>query len=194
MIQLLWWSASSSLSSSLSTSNALIAAAKLGDRYVSDRFLPDKAIDLMDEAGLIIKMREGVENFYVTEDAVTEVISEMSGIPIERLDTGEKARLRSLEEEIGKRINGQDQAVKAVSRAIRRARSGMRDTRRPVSSFLFVGPTGVGRTELCKSLVAETYFGREKDVVRISEYMDRFSVSRLIGAPPGYVGYDEGGQ
>jgi ATP-dependent Clp protease ATP-binding subunit ClpC len=177
------------------TSNALIAAAKLSDRYVSDRFLPDKAIDLLDEAGSMIKMREGAENFYVTEDAVTEVISEMSGIPIGRLDTGEKARLRNLEDEIGKRIKGQDQAVMAVSKAIRRARSGMRDTRRPVSSFLFVGPTGVGKTELCKSL-AETYFGREKDMVRIdmSEYMDRFSVSRLIGAPPGYVGYDEGGQ
>lgn len=177
------------------TSNALIAAAKLSDRYVSDRFLPDKAIDLLDEAGSMIKMREGAENYFVTEDAVTEVISEMSGIPIGRLDTGEKARLQNLEAEMGKRIKGQDQAVKAVSKAIRRARSGMRDSRRPVSSFLFVGPTGVGKTELCKAL-AETYFGQEKDMIRIdmSEYMDRFSVSRLIGAPPGYVGYEEGGQ
>jgi ATP-dependent Clp protease ATP-binding subunit ClpC len=177
------------------TSNALIAAAKLSDRYVSDRFLPDKAIDLLDEAGSMIKMREGTENYYVTEDAVTEVISEMSGIPIGRLDTGEKARLQNLEAEIGKRIKGQDQAVRAVCKAVRRARSGMRDSRRPVSSFLFVGPTGVGKTELCKAL-AETYFGQEKDMIRIdmSEYMDRFSVSRLIGAPPGYVGYEEGGQ
>ena len=127
------------------TSNALVAAAKLSDRYVSDRFLPDKAIDLLDEAGSMIKMLEDEENFFVTEDAVTAVISEMSGIPIGRLDTGEKTRLQNLEAEIGKRIKGQEQAVRAVSKAIRRSRSGMRDARRPVSSFLFVGPTGVGK-------------------------------------------------
>jgi ATP-dependent Clp protease ATP-binding subunit ClpC len=177
------------------TSNALVAAAKLSDRYVTDRFLPDKAIDLLDEAGSMIKMREEEENSFVTEDTVCEVISEISGIPIGRLDTGEKARLKNLDDEIGKRIKGQDQAVSAVSKAIRRSRSGMRDPKRPVSSFLFVGPTGVGKTELCKAL-AETYFGKEKDMIRIdmSEYMDRFSVSRLIGSPPGYVGYEEGGQ
>jgi ATP-dependent Clp protease ATP-binding subunit ClpC len=176
------------------TSNALIAAAKLSDRYVSDRFLPDKAIDLLDEAGSMVKMNEE-ENFFVTEDAVTAVISEMSGIPLGRLDTGEKTRLQDLEEEIGKRIKGQEPAVRAVAKSIRRARSGMRDGKRPVSSFLFVGPTGVGKTELCKAL-AETYYGQEKDMIRIdmSEYMDRFSVSRLIGAPPGYVGFEEGGQ
>lgn len=176
------------------TSNALISAAKLSDRYVSDRFLPDKAIDLLDEAGSMVKMNEG-ENFFVTEDAVTAVISEMSGIPLGRLDTGEKTRLQDLEDEIGKRIKGQEPAVRAVAKSIRRARSGMRDGKRPVSSFLFVGPTGVGKTELCKAL-AETYYGQEKDMIRIdmSEYMDRFSVSRLIGAPPGYVGFEEGGQ
>lgn len=176
------------------TSNALIAAAKLSDRYVSDRFLPDKAIDLLDEAGSMVKMNDE-ENFYVTEDSVTAVISEMSGIPLGRLDTGEKSRLQNLEEEIGQRIKGQEPAVRAVAKSIRRARSGMRDGKRPVSSFLFVGPTGVGKTELCKAL-AETYYGQEKDMIRIdmSEYMDRFSVSRLIGAPPGYVGFEEGGQ
>lgn len=177
------------------TSNSLLAAAKLSNRYISDRFLPDKAIDLLDEAGSMVKMNNDEENYFVTEDAITEVISEISGIPIGRLDTGEKARLRNLELEMGKRIKGQERAVKAVAKSVRRARSGMRDGKRPVASFLFCGPTGVGKTEVCKAL-AETYFGQEKDMIRIdmSEYMDRFSTSRLVGAPPGYVGYDEGGQ
>jgi len=178
------------------TPNALEAAAKLSDRYIADRFLPDKAIDLIDESGSMIKMREDFdEDYFVTEDAINTVVSELTGIPIGRLDTGEKVRLRNLELEMGQRIKGQDRAVKSVAKAIRRARSGMRDPRRPVSSFLFCGPTGVGKTELCKSL-ASTYFGREKDMITIdmSEYMDRFSTSRLVGAPPGYVGYEEGGQ
>jgi len=178
------------------TPNALEAAAKLSDRYIADRFLPDKAIDLIDESGSMIKMREDFdEDYFVTEDAINTVVSELTGIPIGRLDTGEKVRLRNLELEMGQRIKGQDRAVKSVAKAIRRARSGMRDPKRPVSSFLFCGPTGVGKTELCKSL-ADTYFGREKDMITIdmSEYMDRFSTSRLVGAPPGYVGYEEGGQ
>lgn len=178
------------------TSNALYAAAKLSDRYITDRFLPDKAIDLLDEAGSMIKMSDTFEeNYYVTEDTVTDVISQMSGIPIGRLDLGEKSRLRSLELEIGKRIKGQDRAVKAVAKSIRRARSGLRDPKRPIASFLFCGPTGVGKTELCKAL-ASTYFGREKDMIAIdmSEYMDRFATSRLVGSPPGYVGYEQGGQ
>ena len=178
------------------TKNALEAAAKLSDRYISDRFLPDKAIDLLDEAGSMIKMSENFdEDYFVTEDAITQVVSEISGVPVGRLDTGEKARLRSLELDMGKRIKGQERAVKSVAKSIRRARSGMRDPKRPVASFLFCGPTGVGKTEVCKSL-ADTYFGREKDMITIdmSEYMDRFATSRLVGAPPGYVGYDEGGQ
>jgi len=177
------------------TKNALEAAAKLSDRYITDRFLPDKAIDLLDEAGSMIKMSDDDEDYFVTEDSVAAVISEISGIPIGRLDTGEKARLRNLELEMGNRIKGQDRAVKSVAKAIKRARAGMRDGKKPVASFLFCGPTGVGKTELCKAL-ADTYFGQEKDMIRIdmSEYMDRFSTSRLVGAPPGYVGYDEGGQ
>lgn len=178
------------------TSNALYAAAKLSDRYITDRFLPDKAIDLLDEAGSMIKMSDTFEeNYYVTEDAITDVISQISGIPIGRLDLGEKSRLRSLELEIGKRIKGQERAVKAVAKSIRRARSGLRDPKRPIASFLFCGPTGVGKTELCKAL-ADTYFGREKDMITIdmSEYMDRFATSRLVGSPPGYVGYEQGGQ
>jgi len=177
------------------TSNSLEAAARLSDRYVTDRFLPDKAIDMLDEAGSMIKMIDDEEDYFVTEDAIAEVVSELSGIPVGKLDTGEKYRLRSLELEIGKRIKGQNYAVKAVSKAIRRSRAGMRDKKRPVASFLFCGPTGVGKTELCKAL-ASSYFGKEKDMIRIdmSEYMDRFSTSRLVGAPPGYVGYEEGGQ
>eukprot|EP00548_Thalassiothrix_antarctica_P000555 CAMPEP_0194136888 /NCGR_PEP_ID=MMETSP0152-20130528/6832_1 /TAXON_ID=1049557 /ORGANISM="Thalassiothrix antarctica, Strain L6-D1" /LENGTH=933 /DNA_ID=CAMNT_0038833691 /DNA_START=186 /DNA_END=2987 /DNA_ORIENTATION=+ len=179
------------------TPNALTTAAKLSDRYIADRFLPDKAIDLLDEAGSMMKMMDldVDEDIIVTEDTITEVISEISGIPVGRLDVGEKERLINLEKEIGARIKGQDKAVKAVSKSIRRSRSGMRDGKRPVASFLFCGSTGVGKTELCKAL-AETYFGQEKDMVRIdmSEYMDRFSVSRMVGAPPGYVGFEEGGQ
>lgn len=177
------------------TSKALVAATKLSSRYITDRFLPDKAIDLLDEAGSMVKMIEDGENFYVTEDAITEVVSEITGIPMGKLDTGEKSRLKMLEEDMEKRIKGQSQAVRSVAKSIRRARSGMRDMKRPVASFLFCGQTGVGKTELCKAL-AETYYGQEKDMIRLdmSEYMDRFSTSRLIGAPPGYVGYEEGGQ
>lgn len=178
------------------TNNALEAAAKLSDRYISDRFLPDKAIDLLDEAGSMVKMSDTFdEDYFVTEDAITQVVSEISGVPVGRLDNDQKAKLRTLELDIGKRIKGQERAVKAVAKSIRRARSGMRDPKRPVASFLFCGPTGVGKTELCKAL-ADTYYGREKDMITIdmSEYMDRFATSRLIGAPPGYVGYDQGGQ
>lgn len=178
------------------TNNALEAAAKLSDRYISDRFLPDKAIDLLDEAGSMVKMGDTFdEDYFVTEDAITQVVSEISGVPVGRLDNDQKAKLRTLELEIGKRIKGQERAVKAVAKSIRRARSGMRDPKRPVASFLFCGPTGVGKTELCKAL-ADTYFGREKDMITIdmSEYMDRFATSRLVGAPPGYVGYEQGGQ
>lgn len=127
------------------TYNSLLAATKLSNRYISDRFLPDKAIDLIDEAGSLVKMTEEGESFYVTEDAIAEVISEITGIPLGKLDTGEKARLKNLEAEIEKRIKGQNPAVRAVAKAVRRARSGMRDGKRPVASLLFCGPTGVGK-------------------------------------------------
>jgi len=177
------------------TYNGLVAAAKLSNRYINDRFLPDKAIDMIDEAGSMVKMAEDGETFYVTEDSIQTVVADITGIPVGKLDTGEKQRLKNLEEELEKRIKGQSPAVRSVAKSIRRARSGMRDGKRPVASLLFCGPTGVGKTELCKSL-ADTYYGDEKNMVRIdmSEYMDRFSTSRLIGAPPGYVGYEEGGQ
>jgi ATP-dependent Clp protease ATP-binding subunit ClpC len=127
------------------TYNALLSAAKLSNRYMNDRFLPDKAIDLLDEAGSMLKMAEEGESFYVTEDSIAQVISEISGIPIGKLDTGEKARLRNLEEEIEKRIKGQGGAVRSVAKAVRRSRSGMRDGKRPVASLMFCGPTGVGK-------------------------------------------------
>jgi len=191
------------------TENALIAAAKLSDRYVADRFLPDKAIDLIDEAGSMVRMSEDYipqtsstddntntanQNF-VTEDDISTVISEITGIPLSKLDSEEKSKLRLLESEIKSRVKGQDRAVRSVARSIRRARAGMADPDRPIANLFFCGPTGVGKTELSKAL-AQTYFGRQKDMIRIdmSEYGDRFSTSRLVGAPPGYVGYDEGGQ
>ena len=125
------------------TEKALEASAKLSDRYITDRFLPDKAIDLLDEAGSMIKMTDTFdEDYFVTEDAITQVVSEISGIPVGRLDIGEKARLRNLELNIGARIKGQERAVRSVAKSIRRARSGLRDPKRPVSTFLFCGPTG----------------------------------------------------
>ena len=130
------------------TYNALLAATKLSNRYISDRFLPDKAIDLIDEAGSMVKMIEDGESYYVTEDSIEEVISEITGIPLGKLDTGEKTRLQNLEQEMEKRIKGQAPAVRAVAKAIRRARSGMRDGKRPVASLLFCGPTGVGTLTL----------------------------------------------
>jgi len=181
---------------------AIDAAARLAERYVADRFLPDKAIDLIDEAGSMIKLEDDGEQddlpedfFVVTEENIATVVSEITGIPVGKLDRDEKAKLIRLEQDISDRVKGQDSAVRSVSKAIRRARSGLRDQTKPVATFMFCGPTGVGKTELCKSL-AQTYYGREKDIIRIdmSEYMERFSVSRLVGAPPGYVGYDEGGQ
>lgn len=147
------------------TSKALMAAAKLSDRYIGDRFLPDKAIDLLDEAGSMVKMAdpdEGEENFYVTEDAIQAVVSEMSGIPLGKLDTGEKSRLRNLEVAMQGRIKGQDQAVRVVAKSIRRARSGMRDGKRPVASLLFCGPTG----KYCQYLVSNCLICRRSRVVQ----------------------------
>jgi len=181
---------------------AVDAAARLSERYINDRSLPDKAIDLLDEAGSMVKLEDdGLEDdlpddfFVVDDERIATVVSEISGIPVGKLDRDEKAKLMRLEEDIESRVKGQVVAVRSVARAIRRARSGLRDQTKPVATFMFCGPTGVGKTELCKAL-AQTYYGREKDIIRIdmSEYMERFSVSRLVGAPPGYVGFDEGGQ
>ena len=171
---------------------ALSAAYELSVRYINDRFLPDKAIDLLDEAAAAVHVEGGRQ---VTAADVAQVVSLWTEIPLRSLDEGESQRLQGLEEQLKQRIIGQDEAVSAVARAIRRSRVGLKDPRRPVGSFLFLGPTGVGKTELCRALAA-TVYGDENAMIRLdmSEYMEKHSVSRLIGSPPGYVGYEDGGQ
>ena len=215
--------------------DACIAAVQLSERYISDRFLPDKAIDLMDEAAAKLRMerdslpeeldeitrrlkqkeieREAIkrENDMpkieqidkeiaelreeVTADDIAEVVSRWTGIPVAKMLQSEKEKLLHLEEELHRRVVGQDEAISAVSDAVRRSRAGLQDPKRPIASFIFLGTTGVGKTELAKAL-AEYLFNDEQMMTRIdmSEYQEKFSVSRLIGAPPGYIGYDEGGQ
>lgn len=232
---------------------ALVAAARLSDRYISDRYLPDKAIDLIDEAsskvrlsGLVTppalkeleaqieevriekesaikneefekaaklrdreqqlrdeleakradwKSNRGRAEAIVDENAIAEIVSSWTGIPVARLAQEESVRLLELEKILHERVIAQDEAIEAVSKAIRRARAGLKDPKRPIGSFLFLGPTGVGKTELARAL-AGALFGDDEAMIRIdmSEYMERHTVSRLIGAPPGYVGYEEGGQ
>ena len=231
------------------TDEAIRAAVELSDRYISDRFLPDKAIDLMDEAAsrvrlaafvapvgmkeldgklaeLLKEKEEAVNNqnferaaairdeerairdemtsrkasregrkCIVTENSIAEVVNAWTGIPVNRLTEDESEKLLHLEDELHKRVIGQDEAVEAVARAIRRARAGLKDPKRPIGSYLFLGPTGVGKTELSKAL-AEVMFSNEDAMIRLdmSEYMESHSVSKLVGSPPGYVGFDEGGQ
>ena len=235
------------------TDEAIIAAVNLSDRYISDRFLPDKAIDLIDEAASRVRIKaftappdmkeqetrlealsketeEAVahEDFEkaanlrdqkkqlqnemaerrkeweqkrnskvetVGEEEVAEIVSSWTGIPVKRMTESEAERLMHLEDILHRRVIGQEEAVKAVSKAVRRARAGLKDPNRPIGSFIFLGPTGVGKTELCKAL-GEALFGDEDSLIRIdmSEYMEKHSVSRMIGSPPGYVGYEEGGQ
>ena len=227
---------------------AIKAAVELSDRYITDRNLPDKAIDLMDEACARLRMKlykrcapvralqealgfvqlekeEAVEKqdyekaatlrdsenelqtklaeavaeaamqVPVSEEDVAEVVSAWTGVPVARLTESESHRLLQLEQRLQKRVIGQDEAVTALSKAVRRARAGFKDAKRPVGSFLFLGPTGVGKTELAKAL-AQELFGDERAMLRfdMSEYMEKHTTARLIGAPPGYVGYDEGGQ
>ena len=235
---------------------ALVAAAKLADRYISDRFLPDKAIDLMDEAGsrvrlinsqlppaakeldkelrLALKAKddavrkqdfdkaaelrdkeidlkqqiralsqtkkaeapdENAPEIHVTEEDIAYIVSSWTGVPVLKITESESVKLMQMEETLHGRVIGQDEAVKAISRAIRRARVGLKSPDRPIASFIFSGPTGVGKTELTKALAAY-FFGSEDAMIRLdmSEYMERHTVSKLIGSPPGYVGYNEGGQ
>jgi len=178
------------------TDAALVAAATLADRYISDRFLPDKAIDLIDEAGARTCLQSpGEDRTVVDDEQIAEVLATWTGIPVHKLTEHETSRLLRMEDELHKRIIGQDDAVKAVSRAIRRTRAGLKDPKRPSGSFIFAGPSGVGKSELSKAL-AEFLFGSEDALIQLdmSEFHDRYTVSRLVGAPPGYVGYDEGGQ
>ena len=233
--------------------DALQAAASLASRFIADRYLPDKAIDLMDEAGSRVRIRmsgmplsvkesqkmletvrrdkddaiahqqyeyaaelrdrevklaesldnlqsewretSGDEKATVTEEEIAEVVSMWTGIPVTHMAVEEIERLLHMEENIHRRIIGQDEAIVAIAKAVRRARAGLKDPKRPIGSFLFLGPTGVGKTELVKAL-AEFMFGSEEAMVRLdmSEFMERHTVARLVGAPPGYVGYEEGGQ
>ncbi|MGB4442978.1 MAG: ATP-dependent Clp protease ATP-binding subunit [Dethiobacteria bacterium] len=236
------------------TDEALEAAVKLADRYIADRFLPDKAIDLIDEAASRVRIRnytappdlkqieEKLANLraekeaavrnqefelaaelrdqerkikeelaelkkeweqqigtadlsMVTAEDVAYIVSSWTGVPVEKLAEEESARLLNLEKILHQRVVGQDEAVKSVSKAIRRARAGLKDPKRPIGSFIFLGPTGVGKTELARAL-AEALFGDERAMIRLdmSEYMEKHTAARLIGAPPGYVGYEEGGQ
>lgn len=234
------------------TDEALKAAVDLSERYITDRFQPDKAIDVIDEAAAKVRMEasstpEGLkkkeeelesvnkekeaavssqdfekaaiyrdqakklqteidalkkdwkggdhDHLTVTEEDVAEVVSKWTGVPVQNLKKSDSERLLHLEDELHKRVIGQDEAVHAVATAIRRARAGMKDPKRPIGSFLFLGTTGVGKTELARAL-AECMFGSEKNMIRfdMSEYMEKHEVSRLVGAPPGYVGYEEGGQ
>ena len=173
--------------------DAMRAAYELSVRYIPDRYLPDKAIDLLDEAAAALHVQGETGTLSAAE--VAKVVSRWTNIPVTALDEDEKQRLQDLETELKKRVVGQDEAVSAVARAIRRSRVGLRDPGRPVGSFLFLGPTGVGKTELCRALAAAV-FSDEQALIRLdmSEYMEKHSVSRLIGSPPGYVGYEDGGQ
>ena len=188
------------------TDEALEAAVSLSERYVTDRFLPDKAVDLMDEAAARVHLLESEKSSsccdaieepdrQVTAADVAMVVAGWSGVPVEQVTREESRRLQDLEQILHRRLVGQDEAVAAVCRAVRRSRAGLRDPGRPMGSFILLGPTGVGKTELCKAL-AQSLFGDEKMMIRLdmSEYMEQHAVARLIGSPPGYAGHEEGGQ
>ena len=177
------------------TDEAIEACVRMSERYITDRCLPDKAIDAMDEAGSKVRLKNPKKTGSVTAEDVAEVISKMTGIPSGRVAENEGTRLLKMRDVLQKRIIGQDEAIDKVVRAIQRNRAGIKDPGKPIGTFLFFGPTGVGKTQLAKSL-AEYLFDSEENMIRLdmSEYMEKFNVSRLIGAPPGYVGFEEGGQ
>ena len=179
------------------TDEAIEAAVKLSKKYIGERFLPDKAVDLIDEASSDVKLKTGnsSEAKQVTAQDIQKVVSSWTGIPITTLTEDESKKLLQLEDRIHQRLIDQEEAVSAVSEAVRRGRIGLSSGSRPIASFVFLGPTGVGKTELAKSL-AEILFGKEDAMIRLdmSEYMEKHEVAKLIGSPPGYVGYEEGGQ
>ncbi len=180
------------------TEEALEACVRLTDRYVTGKFLPDKAIDALDEAGSMIRLnlaKSGRPGNVVDAEDIASVVSKMTGIPVNKVAESEGNRIMRMKDRLRSRIIGQDDAIEKVVRAIQRNRAGLKDPDRPIGTFLFFGPTGVGKTWLAKCL-AEYLFDSQDSIVRIdmSEYMEKFTVSRLVGAPPGYVGYEEGGQ
>ncbi len=177
---------------------ALVAATRLAERYIRDRFLPDKAIDLMDEAAARLRIRRPAQPTApqeVTAEDVAAIVAAWTGIPVLKILETERQKLVEMEERLARRVIGQSEAIGAVANAVRRARGGLQENNRPVGSFIFLGPTGVGKTELARAL-AEFLFDDEDSLLRVdmSEYMEKHTVSRLIGAPPGYVGHEEGGQ
>jgi ATP-dependent Clp protease ATP-binding subunit ClpC len=175
------------------TDEAIQAAARLSERYITDRFLPDKAIDLLDEAASRIQVEGGDRE--VAAPQIAAIVSQWTGIPAERMLEEERSRLAQMEDLLHARVIDQEEGVHAVAEAVRHSRAGLSDPRKPIGTFLFLGPTGVGKTELAKALAA-FLFGSDSALQRIdmSEYMERHAVARLIGSPPGYVGYEEGGQ
>ena len=177
------------------TDEAIEACVRMSERYITDRCLPDKAIDAMDEAGSMVRLKNPNRTGRVSADDVASIISKMTGIPSGRIAESEGGKLMKMHSKLQSRIIGQDEAIDKVVRAIRRNRAGIKDPGKPIGTFLFFGPTGVGKTQLAKSL-AEYLFDSEENMIRLdmSEYMEKFNVSRLIGAPPGYVGFEEGGQ
>ncbi len=175
------------------TDDAVHAAVSLSERYIAERFLPDKAIDLVDEAAS--RLRVNGTGDTVNESDIAALVSQWTGIPAERMLEEERSRLTSMEDALHARLVDQEEGVRAVAEAVRHSRAGLSDPRRPIGTFLFLGPTGVGKTELAKALAA-FLFGSDQALVRIdmSEYMEQHTVARLIGSPPGYIGYEEGGQ
>ena len=177
------------------TDEAIDACVRMSERYITDRCLPDKAIDAMDEAGSMVRLKNPKKTGRVSAEDVASVISKMTGIPSGKVAESEGGKLMKMKQKLQGRIIGQDEAIEKVVRAIQRNRAGIKDPGKPIGTFIFFGPTGVGKTQLAKSL-AEYLFDSEDNMIRLdmSEYMEKFNVSRLIGAPPGYVGFEEGGQ
>jgi len=178
------------------TPEAIEACVTLADKYVADRYLPDKAIDMLDRTGSRVKVNSNthseIEKPVVSVTDVRRLVSDVTGIPVNKVSSNESVSLLGLEDVLHKRVIGQHEAITAVSKAVRRARTGLKDPARPIASFIFAGPTGVGKTELCKAL-SSTYYGNDAAMLRfdMSEFMEKHSVSKLIGSPPGYVGYDD---
>ena len=177
------------------TEAAIDACVRMSERYITDRCLPDKAIDAMDEAGSMVRLKNPKKTGRVSAEDVAAVISKMTGIPSGKVAESEGGKLMKMKQKLQGRIIGQDEAIEKVVRAIQRNRAGIKDPGKPIGTFIFFGPTGVGKTQLAKS-IAEYLFDSEDNMIRLdmSEYMEKFNVSRLIGAPPGYVGFEEGGQ